>query len=44
LKHQALHGERLVFPHPWTDEVTEAFSPWPRWLEQLSENIQSEAN
>ncbi|OMF31738.1 RNA pseudouridine synthase [Paenibacillus sp. FSL H8-0548] len=40
LKHQALHGERLLFPHPWTDEGTEVRSPWPRWLMQLSENIQ----
>ncbi|WP_223285425.1 RluA family pseudouridine synthase [Paenibacillus sp. PL91] len=41
LGHQALHGEKLVFPHPWTDSLVEAVAPWPQWLVQLSENIHS---
>lgn len=39
LGHQALHGEKLIFPHPWTDSLIEASSPWPQWLMRLSENI-----
>nr|WP_231891455.1 RluA family pseudouridine synthase [Paenibacillus swuensis] len=26
---QALHGERLIFPHPLTDEEIEVAAPWP---------------
>lgn len=40
LKHQALHGEKLVFPHPLTDSLIEAASPWPQWLMQLSEEME----
>ncbi|MGO4546208.1 RluA family pseudouridine synthase [Paenibacillus sp. 2TAB23] len=36
LDHQALHGEKLVFAHPWTDKALEIASPWPQWLAQLS--------
>lgn len=42
LAHQALHGEKLLFPHPWTTQLTEACSPWPEWLVQLSENMPSQ--
>ncbi|WP_138752408.1 RluA family pseudouridine synthase [Paenibacillus sinopodophylli] len=39
LGHQALHGERLVFAHPWTNRQMEIHSPWPKWLVGLSEKI-----
>lgn len=26
---QALHGEALAFPHPFTNELTQVLSPWP---------------
>lgn len=39
LGHQALHGERLVFPHPWDDSLIEVSVSWPQWLVQFSENI-----
>ncbi|MDQ6418638.1 RluA family pseudouridine synthase [Paenibacillus sp. LHD-117] len=35
LNHQALHGEKLVFPHPLTGDMVEADSPWPAWLRKL---------
>jgi 23S rRNA pseudouridine1911/1915/1917 synthase len=35
LSHQALHGERLIFPHPLTGKKIEANSPWPDWLDKL---------
>ncbi|MDF2834746.1 MAG: pseudouridine synthase, RluA family [Paenibacillus sp.] len=35
LRHQALHGERLIFPHPLTGKTVEANSPWPDWLAKL---------
>lgn len=35
LRHQALHGERLIFPHPLTGGMIEAESPWPDWLTRL---------
>lgn len=41
LPHQALHGEKLLFPHPWNGVVVEAAAPWPQWLEQLARNVQS---
>ncbi|WP_424768125.1 RluA family pseudouridine synthase [Paenibacillus sp. sgz302251] len=41
LSHQALHGERLLFPHPWTEVIVDTAAPWPKWLEQLSENMRS---
>lgn len=40
LPHQALHGERLVFPHPFTGELVEVAAPWPTALSQLYERIQ----
>ncbi|MFF2887155.1 RluA family pseudouridine synthase [Paenibacillus sp. NPDC057967] len=36
LGHQALHGERLVFPHPLTGRLLDVQSPWPDWLKRLS--------
>ncbi|MBD2870463.1 RluA family pseudouridine synthase [Paenibacillus sp. IB182493] len=36
LPHQALHGEKLLFPHPWTNASMEARAPWPDWLEKLA--------
>ncbi|REK75918.1 RluA family pseudouridine synthase [Paenibacillus paeoniae] len=36
LGHQALHGERLVFPHPLTSKLLAVESPWPDWLKRLS--------
>lgn len=44
LRHQALHGEKLIFPHPWSNSFIEASSPWPQWLAQLSENIHTRSN
>lgn len=35
LSHQALHGERLQFPHPWSGERIEISAPWPSWLDKL---------
>jgi len=35
LGHQALHGEKLLFPHPLTGARVEADSPWPAWLARL---------
>jgi len=32
LPHQALHGERLVFPHPWTGRTVAVEAPRPRWF------------
>lgn len=29
LPFQALHGESLVFPHPWTGEIIRVDDPWP---------------
>jgi len=36
LGHQALHGERLIFPHPLTGRIVDVQSPWPDWLKRLS--------
>jgi 23S rRNA pseudouridine1911/1915/1917 synthase len=33
LPHQALHGESLVFPHPWTGRTIAVEAPRPRWFE-----------
>ncbi|MCR2802620.1 RluA family pseudouridine synthase [Paenibacillus soyae] len=35
LKHQALHGERLSFPHPLSGKPTMVEAPWPKWLRDL---------
>lgn len=39
LHHQALHGERLLFPHPLTGDSVEAESPWPDWLNKLADRL-----
>ncbi|MDQ0061273.1 RluA family pseudouridine synthase [Paenibacillus harenae] len=39
LTHQALHGERLLFPHPWSGETVEVAAPWPSWLEKLVSSV-----
>ncbi len=41
LPHQALHGERLLFPHPWTGLSIEAKAPSPAWLETLRDKLGS---
>ena len=33
LPHQALHGESLTFPHPWTGGGIAVEAPRPRWFE-----------
>jgi 23S rRNA pseudouridine1911/1915/1917 synthase len=38
LPHQALHGERLLFPHPITGAVVDVAAPWPEWLVKLAQN------
>ncbi|MNZ88991.1 Ribosomal large subunit pseudouridine synthase D [compost metagenome] len=42
LPHQALHGERLVFPHPWSNERVTVEAPWPPWLEELAQKVRSQ--
>ncbi|NIK75979.1 23S rRNA pseudouridine1911/1915/1917 synthase [Paenibacillus castaneae] len=44
LPHQALHGEKLLFPHPWTSSLIEAAAPWPDWLNQLAHKLQTRSN
>lgn len=39
LAHQALHGERLIFPHPWSNERIEVYAVWPEWLTKLASKI-----
>lgn len=39
IKHQALHGESLVFPHPWTSEQVKVAAPAPAWLEPLKQKL-----
>ncbi|GGG74371.1 RluA family pseudouridine synthase [Paenibacillus radicis (ex Gao et al. 2016)] len=41
LPHQALHGERLLFPHPWTGLPVEAKAPAPSWLAALRDKLGS---
>ncbi|MUT64515.1 RluA family pseudouridine synthase [Paenibacillus sp. NEAU-GSW1] len=41
LGHQALHGEKLVFTHPWTSQLIEANAPEPDWLRQLRDKLAS---
>ncbi|SFE23954.1 23S rRNA pseudouridine1911/1915/1917 synthase [Paenibacillus catalpae] len=44
LPHQALHGERLLFPHPWTGEWVEAAAPDPAWLTALLDKLGGRTN
>ena len=39
LRHQALHGEKLSFPHPFTGEMIDVLDPLPSALEQLREKL-----
>ncbi|EES73035.1 pseudouridine synthase, RluA family [Paenibacillus sp. oral taxon 786 str. D14] len=39
LPYQALHGERLVFPHPLTGETVELDDPWPSAIIQLRDRF-----
>lgn len=39
LKHQALHGEELIFAHPLTGGKISAASPRPDWLVRLLDRI-----
>lgn len=39
LFHQALHGERLSFPHPLTGETVEVDDPWPPAMTGLRERL-----
>ncbi|MBP2114443.1 23S rRNA pseudouridine1911/1915/1917 synthase [Paenibacillus silagei] len=36
---QALHGEKLIFAHPWTRSKIEVSDPWPEDLRRLREQI-----
>lgn len=38
---QALHGEKLVFAHPWTRSAVEVADPWPEDMLRLRERISS---
>ncbi|WP_223068250.1 RluA family pseudouridine synthase [Paenibacillus caui] len=40
LNHQALHGERLEFVHPFTGEKIEVLDPWPTELALLHSRLQ----
>ncbi|GLX69545.1 RluA family pseudouridine synthase [Paenibacillus glycanilyticus] len=44
LPHQALHGERILFPHPWTGETVEAAAPQPDWLIGLLDKLGGRTN
>lgn len=44
LPHQALHGERLLFPHPWTGEMVQAQAPEPVWLKSLLDKLAARTN
>ncbi|RIX50534.1 RluA family pseudouridine synthase [Paenibacillus nanensis] len=35
LSHQALHGEKLCFPHPLSGSIIEVPAPWPAWLRNM---------
>ncbi|GGG20472.1 RluA family pseudouridine synthase [Paenibacillus abyssi] len=39
LDHQALHGERLFFSHPWDKRGMEIHSPYPAWLSKLIQRL-----
>jgi len=43
LAHQALHGERLLFRHPWSGEGLDIAAPWPGWLNKLIADVRSRA-
>lgn len=36
---QALHGEKLIFAHPWTRSKIEVADPWPEDMRRLREQI-----
>ncbi|WP_106768516.1 RluA family pseudouridine synthase [Paenibacillus faecalis] len=38
---QALHGAKLIFPHPFTGERIEVTAPWPEDLLELKEEVTS---
>lgn len=39
IRRQALHGERLQFPHPWMGELVDVISPLPVDFSQLIEGM-----
>ncbi|CAG7655372.1 RluA family pseudouridine synthase [Paenibacillus allorhizosphaerae] len=39
VERQALHGEKLLFPHPLTEESIEVGAPWPSDFAGLSERL-----
>jgi len=39
LSHQALHSEKLAFPHPLTGERVEVVAPRPAWLKKFAEQM-----
>ncbi|WP_339817200.1 RluA family pseudouridine synthase [Paenibacillus sp. FSL R7-0216] len=39
LSHQALHGERLSFPHPLSGEAVELEDPWPPAMNRLRDHF-----
>ena len=41
IRRQALHGERLVFPHPWTGLPMDVEDPIPPDMRQLIESLES---
>lgn len=43
LHHQALHGERLLFRHPWSGEQLNIEAPWPDWLKSLIADVRHPA-
>lgn len=44
IQHQALHGETLTFPHPWTGEEVQVTAPTPSWFTQLKEKLTAPSN
>lgn len=39
LSRQALHGETLIFRHPWSKEMLEVADPWPEDMLHLREQL-----
>lgn len=39
LGHQALHAERLIFPHPITGQRINVEASWPAWLKKFAEQM-----
>jgi 23S rRNA pseudouridine1911/1915/1917 synthase len=39
LSHQALHGEMLVFAHPWSGRELTVSSPVPEWFREVRERL-----